>query len=46
MMTFKEFGTKDTQSYADTYAGSLRFMNSKDIDAFELRNENGNYRIV
>ena len=25
----KNFGTKDTQSYADTYAGSLRFMNSK-----------------
>ena len=36
----KNFGTKDTQSYADTYAGSLRFMNSQDIDAFELRNEN------
>ncbi|MDA7938715.1 DUF1501 domain-containing protein, partial [Pirellulales bacterium] len=35
----KNFGTKDTQSYVDTYAGSLRFMNSKDIDAFELRNE-------
>ncbi len=34
-----EYGTKDTQSYIDTYAGSLKFMNSKDIDAFELKSE-------
>ena len=36
----KGFGTKETKSYVDTYAGSLKFMNSKDIDAFELRKEN------
>ena len=36
----KDFGDKDTQSYVDTYAGSLKFMNSKDIDAFELESEN------
>jgi hypothetical protein len=36
----KDFGSKDTRSYVDTYAGSLKFMNSNDIDAFELRNEN------
>ena len=38
----QEFGAKDTQSYVDTYAGSLKFMNSKDIDAFELQSENPN----
>ena len=38
----KDYGTKDTRSYVDTYAGSLKFMNSKDIDAFELKNENPN----
>lgn len=36
----KDFGSKDTRSYIDTYAGSLKFMNSNDIDAFELKNEN------
>lgn len=36
----ESFGTKETKSYGDTYAGSLKFMNSKDIDAFELKNEN------
>ena len=36
----KGFGTKETKSYVDTYAGSLKFMNSQDIDAFELQNEN------
>jgi hypothetical protein len=35
----KDFGSKDTRSYIDTYAGSLKFMNSNDIDAFELKNE-------
>ena len=34
------FGAKDTRSYVDTYAGSLKFMNSNDIDAFDLKNEN------
>jgi hypothetical protein len=38
----KDYGTKDTRSYVDTYAGSLRFMKSRDIDAFELNNENPN----
>lgn len=38
----QDYGTKDTRSYVDTYAGSLKFMNSKDIDAFELKNENSN----
>ncbi|MDF1788947.1 MAG: DUF1501 domain-containing protein, partial [Verrucomicrobiales bacterium] len=38
----KDFGSKDTRSYVDTYAGSLKFMNSNDIDAFELKNENSN----
>ena len=38
----KDYGSRDTQSYVDTYAGSLRFMNSKDIDAFELGSENAN----
>ncbi len=38
----KDFGSKDTRSYVDTYAGSLKFMNSNDIDAFELKNENPN----
>ncbi len=36
----ENFGDKETQSYIDTYAGSLKFMNSNDIDAFELKNEN------
>ncbi len=35
----KDHGTKDTQSYQDSYKGSLKFMNSKDIDAFELKKE-------
>lgn len=34
------YGDKETRSYIDTYAGSLKFMNSNDIDAFELGNEN------
>jgi hypothetical protein len=34
-----DFGTKDTQSYRDSYKGSLKFMNSKDIDAFDLKKE-------
>ena len=33
----EDFGTRDSQSYMDTYSGSLKFMNSKDIDAFELK---------
>ena len=36
----QDYGTKDTQSYVDTYKGSLRFMTSKDIDAFDLQTEN------
>ena len=36
----KDYGTKDTRSYVDSYANSLKFMESKDIDAFELKNEN------
>ena len=36
----QDYGTKDTSAYANTYKGSLKFMNSKDIDAFELENEN------
>ena len=38
----KNFGDRETQSYMDTYAGALKFMNSKDIDAFELKSENAN----
>jgi hypothetical protein len=38
----KDYGTKDTRSYVDSYSGSLKFMKSKDIDAFELKNENPN----
>ncbi len=37
-----EYGNKDTRAYVDTYQGSLRFMNSKDIDAFDLESENEN----
>lgn len=33
------YGTKDTRSYVDTYASSLKFMNSNDIDAFDLKRE-------
>ena len=36
----RDYGTKDTRAYVDTYQGSLKFMNSKDIDAFDLENEN------
>lgn len=36
----QDYGTKDTQAYVDTYKGSLKFMNSKDIDAFDLEKEN------
>ena len=35
----RDYGTKETKAYVDTYQGSLKFMNSKDIDAFELENE-------
>lgn len=35
----EDYGTKDTQSYVDSYKGSLKFMHSKDIDAFELKKE-------
>lgn len=35
----QDYATKDTQSYRDSYAGSLKFMQSKDIDAFELKKE-------
>ncbi len=38
----QSYSTKDTKAYVDTYQGSLRFMKSKDIDAFELENENAN----
>ena len=38
----RDFGTKDTRAYVDTYKGSLKFMNSKDIDAFDLEKENEN----
>lgn len=34
-----DYSTKETRSYINTYAGSLKFMNSKDIDAFELKKE-------
>ena len=35
----QEYSTKETRAYVDTYQGSLKFMNSDDIDAFELENE-------
>lgn len=38
----QDYGTKETRAYVETYQGSLKFMNSKDIDAFELGNENKN----
>ncbi|MBT3480860.1 MAG: DUF1501 domain-containing protein [Opitutales bacterium] len=38
----QDYGTKDTRSYVDTYASSLKFMNSKDIDAFDLKKEDAN----
>ena len=36
----QDYSTKETRAYVDTYQGSLKFMNSKDIDAFDLENEN------
>ncbi|MBT6379013.1 MAG: DUF1501 domain-containing protein [Opitutales bacterium] len=39
---YQDYGTKDTRSYVDTYASSLKFMNSKDIDAFDLKKEDAN----
>ncbi len=38
----QDYSTKETRAYVDTYQGSLKFMGSKDIDAFELKNENDN----
>lgn len=38
----QDYGTKDTRAYVDTYKGSLKFMNSRDIDAFDLKKENQN----
>jgi len=38
----QDYSTKETMAYVDTYQGSLKFMNSKDIDAFELEKENEN----
>ena len=35
----QDHSTKETQAYVDTYLGSLKFMNSKDIDAFDLKQE-------
>jgi hypothetical protein len=35
----QDYSTKETRAYVDTYLGSLKFMNSKDIDAFALENE-------
>lgn len=35
----QDHSTKETQAYVDTYLGSLKFMNSKDIDAFDLKKE-------
>jgi hypothetical protein len=35
----QDHSTKETRAYVDTYLGSLKFMNSKDIDAFALENE-------
>lgn len=35
----QDYSTKETRAYVDTYQGALKFMNSKDIDAFELENE-------
>ncbi len=37
-----KYGARDTQSYIDTYSGALKFMNSADIDAFELNREDPN----
>lgn len=34
-----QYSSKDTRAYVDTYQGSLKFMNSNDIDAFKLENE-------
>ena len=33
------YGNADTKAYINTYQGSLKFMNSKDIDAFDLEIE-------
>ncbi|MCP4887783.1 MAG: DUF1501 domain-containing protein [Planctomycetaceae bacterium] len=35
----QDHSTKETRAYVDTYLGSLKFMSSKDIDAFALENE-------
>ena len=36
----QDYGTNETRAYVDTYKGSLKFMNSKGIDAFDLQKEN------
>lgn len=35
----KDFANKDSDSYKDSYKNAVKFMNSKDIDAFELKRE-------
>ena len=36
----QSFGTKETQAYSDVYKNSVNFMQSKDLEAFDLTKEN------
>ena len=35
----KKFANKETETYRDSYRDAVKFMNSKDIDAFDIRRE-------
>ena len=38
----KEFANKESDSYKDSYKNAIKFMNSKDIDAFDIKREDKN----
>lgn len=35
----EQYGTKDTESYQDIYANAVKFMKSKDLEAFDIQKE-------
>ena len=38
----KDFKNRESDAYRDSYKNAIKFMNSKDIDAFDLRKESKN----
>jgi len=40
----KEFKSRESDAYKDSYSNAIKFMNSKDVDAFDVKRESANIK--